>query len=444
MNWVTGKRAAWGWIFFAAIVARVAVILVLDTPGGIEGKQPWEWGCEQACIADAIYRGDGYADPFGRNSPATAWLTPVYPALLAALMWLFGGMTVPMAATLFLIQALVSALTAVGLKSVGDALGRPRLGVFSAWIWALHPVAVWYSAGQIWDTSLVAGGVVLLMLWLLRSGRECRTSTAAQVGAFFGFLQLTSPAVIGISPAVFFYLGSRAHWRQGIRRCIAFVVGTVLVCLPWMYRNYQALGTASLRSNLMVEMRVGNNEVADGWHQKSLHPGWAPAEAALLDELGEIEYAERCEELVSDWIADNPAEFLRLSCVRMTLIWLGAPPTLDPRSQGGVQASHDPRSWIRWIVFLLTGVFGAYGLVRLGRRTTGGQLLLGCAVFFTFPYYIVHALERYRFPVEPLLVLGCGEVLSRILKRRKARRQAQLENEAGESAAPERTRPGPE
>ena len=73
-------------------------LVVFDTAAGVEGKTPWTWACEPACLADAVVRGEGLADPFGRDTGPSAWLTPIYPGLLAAAMKLFGGLT-PAAAT---------------------------------------------------------------------------------------------------------------------------------------------------------------------------------------------------------------------------------------------------------------------------------------------------------------------------------------------------------
>lgn len=413
---VSGGREL-GLVFTVALVLRLAFLVVFDTAGGIEGKTPWAWACEPACLADSLARGDGISDPFGRDTGPSAWLTPLYPGLLAASWKLFGGMTPAAATAVFLVQAIVSALTAMGLFLLGRRMSGPLTARLAGWGWALHPTAAWYSIQQVWDTTLVAGGLVAIVLALVSMGRGPRPGRALAFGLGFGVLLLVNPAPIGVLPVVLWYLAPGGGARAALLRIAAFGVGTLVVCAPWMARNMDVLGTSGMRSNLGVELRVGNNDASNGWHQKSLHPGWNDEESERMREMGERAYAVWAGDRAKEWILEDPVRFVSLSLKRVQLVWLGVVPSADTRSEGGTSAAADPKSWVRWIVHLITGIVGIAGLFVLGRGTPEGWLVRGIVVLFGAPYYITHVLERYRFPMDPLLILAGAALVAALLSR---------------------------
>ena len=172
-----------------------------------------------------------------------------------------------------------------------------------------------------------------------------------------------------------------------------------------------------MRSNLGVELRVGNNDASNGWHQKSLHPGWNDEESERMREMGERAYAVWAGDRAKEWILEDPVRFVSLSLKRVQLVWLGVVPSADTRSEGGTSAAADPKSWVRWIVHLITGIVGIAGLFVLGRGTPEGWLVRGIVVLFGAPYYITHVLERYRFPMDPLLILAGAALVAALLSR---------------------------
>ena len=100
----------------------------------------------------------------------------------------------------------------------------------------------------------------------------------------FGFAVPRNDIVIAVLLGVFqvgmglvvYTIGSRvvpaAELAGGARRFSLFALLALLVCSPWMLRNQRELGTLGLRSNLGVELYVGNNDVANGRHQTPYHP----------------------------------------------------------------------------------------------------------------------------------------------------------------------------
>ena len=82
------------WTLLAVgLLLRLAAMAVLGSPAEVEGFSPWRWGHEPASLADSLLRGDGFGDPFGRDTGPSGWLPPLYPGLVALCMWLCGGVT---------------------------------------------------------------------------------------------------------------------------------------------------------------------------------------------------------------------------------------------------------------------------------------------------------------------------------------------------------------
>ncbi len=103
-----------------------------------------------------------------------------------------------------------------------------------------------------------------------------------------------------------------------------------LACVPWTWRNHQALGGLFfIRSNFGLELRMGNHEGAGATLDLSAqggterHPRTNEEEARKVQQLGELEYMRQAGREATAWIRSHPAEFLRLTGLRVAQFWLG-------------------------------------------------------------------------------------------------------------------------
>ena len=55
-------------LFCFALALRLAAILWLEPQRAAGGASPWDFGHEAACLGDALARGDGFGDPWGRGT----------------------------------------------------------------------------------------------------------------------------------------------------------------------------------------------------------------------------------------------------------------------------------------------------------------------------------------------------------------------------------------
>lgn len=404
-------------LFVVALALRIAAVLALDTPAAARGSSAWAWGHEPACLAQALVEGRGYADPWGKGSGASSWLTPPYPLLLALLFKLFGGVTYAGAWTLHALQALASALTCVLLIPLGRSFGSPRAGKLAGWLFALYPVAISNAAQVVWDTTFVALALTAFLLLFLRAPATRRGAIVS--GLAYGGLLFLNPAPMSLAPVLLFFAWRRAGANaKALAHVALFAIAAFAVCMPWMLRNQAVLGSFSLRPNYAVEVRIGNHDEANGRPVPfRYHPSHVASELALYRELGEAEYARENMTRARAWIEAHPARFVQLTAKRIAMFWVGELPTSDARRSAGLAPQRDPASWIKFFAYALVFVAALAASVLAPIPRELRWFSVAALALFGVPYYFSHVSERYRFPIDPWLVVLGALLVTRLFDR---------------------------
>jgi hypothetical protein len=96
---------------------------------------------ETGHIAYSIASGKGFSSPFQRDTGPTAWLTPLYPYLLAGIFRLFGIYTLHSFFAALILNILFSAGTCVPIFYAGMRTAGLGVASAAAWLWALFPNA---------------------------------------------------------------------------------------------------------------------------------------------------------------------------------------------------------------------------------------------------------------------------------------------------------------
>jgi 4-amino-4-deoxy-L-arabinose transferase-like glycosyltransferase len=417
------ERARLAALFAFALLTRLVLLFALDSPRLAEPGDPWAWGHETACLANSLLQHDFYGDPWNQGTGPSTWLTPPYPAYTAACLALGGGVTRASATIFFAGQCVLSAATCVVLVLLGAALGRLRVGWFAGVLFAVYPPSIWNAVDTVWDTTAVAFGVATFALAWVRALEAPSSRRLAATGLGFGALLFLNPA-----PGSWFLAVAASAWSAWreraacVKRLALFAALAFVVVLPWMVRNARVIGTPSLRANLGVEMRLGNNDTSTGRPVPfRYHPSHVPEELALYRELGEKAYAENCLGRASDWIAAHPGRFAVLCLRRLQFFWVGDPPIFDARRAADLEARSDWKAWVKFAAFALAGLGALFAAWRLDlARPQKTFLLLGLALY-GLPYFFTHVSERYRFPIDPLIVWLDAWLVVHALERRKAR-----------------------
>jgi 4-amino-4-deoxy-L-arabinose transferase-like glycosyltransferase len=396
-----------------ALAVRVGLVLVLrtwriDDPGG----DGWTFAYEAGKIAESLARGDGFGSPFREPSGPTAWLMPVYPWLISLVFKLCGTFSATSAAVLLLLNAAASALTCVPIFLVGRRVFGSAPSLLAAAGWAVYPPSVLHAVNTIWETSLFTLLGALLVLGVYALERHPTAGRLALYGAALGLAALVKTVALAFLPFVLLWVLQRPGRSVGFRLAAAAAVAlaALLVVSPWIARNLARFDRPFLRSNLGLELSLGNSERAwqdyrdtglttEPWYLG--HPSMVPDERRVFGDLGEVAYVERKLAESRAFILEHPGRVLRMTVRRIGFFWL-----LDPHSRSRLAAGVSPveATWrlgryLGPLPFMLLGI-----AVALRRRLPVGPLL-GYLALVPAIYYLTHVSGRYRIPIEPWVVL---------------------------------------
>lgn len=412
-------------IVLFAFIVRMLAVYVLGDPLGVYrvmrgGGLEWDWGYEQAAVAQSVAEGIGFADPFQQGTGATAWAAPFYPLLLGILIKLFGGITPGVAWVLCLIQSAVASIVCFWLWRLGRDLYSTRAGIVAALLWAVHPMAIYLPVALVWDSTFVALTLTWFLASMLEKGRTARPAQAARLGGLLGFTLLVNPAPLALIPVLaWYYLKprfGRLSCQWGGLRQLSMVLGVALaVVSPWVIRNMVVLGTPQIRSNLGVEVFVGNNDGAFGPFNGRIHPAYEESEMQRYRELGEVAYSKEALERGIQWIEEHPKRFASLTLTRFQLFWLGPDPTKPLVLGTGFVQERDWMGWLKWLTHAVMGALAFLGMLTWKGRPGSRTVMRGALMLFPLVYYVTHVFERYRFPIEPLITLSAAVFLMRLI-----------------------------
>jgi 4-amino-4-deoxy-L-arabinose transferase-like glycosyltransferase len=392
-------------LFIAAIAFAIRGIAVyFSWRRGFEGGP---YGFEAGRIAESIVLGHGFSSPLATvQTGPTAWLCPVFPWMMALVFRVWGIFTFQSLVVIQVMNCLFAALTifpvhAVARKSFGPGIADP-----AAWLWTFLPSAIHTPVADIWDTSLTAL-LLALIFWATLAVREKQGLPAwSGYGALWALAALTNAAVISIVPFFFgWLLWNRSKARARSTRLVAagFFVFLMLV-LPWTIRNHRVLGSwIPLRSNFGLELWLGNNPEGNEVNSFALHPFVNVSEGQRFKQLGEIAYmnVKRDEAIV--FIRSHPLFAMRLLLRRIGLFWFAV--SDRPRLEWSALPLYVKVLLVPNFALILLSWVGAYLAFQSHKPQA---FLFGVTLLmFPVPYYITHALSRYRFPIEPILTVLC-------------------------------------
>jgi hypothetical protein len=418
--------------FWAAFLVRVAYLTFAHTYRIRPFPDHFEYGWEMGRIARALATGYGYADPFAGHTGPTAWVTPLYPLLMASVFRLTGIYTPTSAWILLTLNSLFSALTVFPVAAIARrcfAASGPdraaRIRRWAVWLWALYPAAMQYAVRWVWETSLSTLLFTCAFALALRmhqqaplvdpkpdTKRDPERDPDRQIvrdwalsGLIWGAIALANPALVLFLPfaGIWILTGQARTLSRALPRALASAgLGAVVfltILAPWMVRNVRVFHHfVPLRANFGAELCLGNGPGATGLLMEYDHPQKDPRQLRLYTAMGEYRYAQIRGALAKRTIRADRWLFVRNTLKRLDFFWFGVP------SASGNAASR----FFRSLSFGFLSTAGLLGLLLALRRHVYGAWLFAFA-FLTLPalYYFVTVHARFRHPLEPLIaVLG--------------------------------------
>ena len=400
--------------FLAAVVLSVLIV-----GGTFYGRNytvaPAHVNGENFRIAQAMYVGEGFANPTGEKTGPTAWCAPVYPTLFVVLLWLGEGDRGFVTGAVGILQVCV--LIGTGVLVLGVV--RQTTRQMSAWLAAAiflgglaYHFSHWFPfAYDCWLMLLTFDLLIAGFCWL---GPLVSWQSAAGWGVFGGFCAMVNPSIALAWGVLTLAQGYRSGtWS---RMAVALLVAG-LTLTPWTVRNYLVFGRwIPVKSNLAYELYQTQCLQNDGLYQATtarLHPTVrSSGERQEFKTLGEAAYLDRKRQQFWESVRADPVDFLD----RVASRFLGATVWYVPFNR----ADEARQPWVLWarrfahplpflaLVFLL---FTGFREPLSWPQWT----VIGVYVLYLLPYIAASYYERYAVPLVAVKVLLVTWAVDRLL-----------------------------
>lgn len=286
-----------------------------------------------------------------------------------------------------------------------------RAALLAAAIAACYPHFIFYSVNRLTESSYV----FLLLSAFLALHKGC-----FGWGSFWMVLSiLERPSLDLIAPLLVLVYGRLIHrleWKKCFKNLMGYGCVYVLLMAPWWAYNYKEYGQfVRLNLGAGIVLYSGNNPLNQTGG--GVYNGYKDREKKLIQndmDLSKFEslmsqdivaWDQAMQAEAIDYIKANPKRFMELAVLKFQRFWRLWPYSPDYQS-----------SLIKWVSLLSYGpvLVGALGFIVLGlffKRELQRRFWRELMPYYLFIGYLtlVHMVTigsiRYRFPLEPLLII---------------------------------------
>jgi hypothetical protein len=354
-------------------------------------------------VASALANGQGFCCLFRQPTGPTAWLTPVYPLLIAGVFKLFGTFTFGCFVASVSLNSFFSALACFPLYHASVRIAGKPVAVLAAWLWVFSPIAIILPYAWIWDSSLSALLAAGILWATIRLPDRPSPTAFILYGLLWGISLLINPALGALLPFllgwIFFRL--RVGNSQRLRLTLVALAATILLCVPWTLRNYiQFHRFVPLRSNFAYEFWSGNNEIFDPY-SREVNRITRYEQTRLYARLGETDFLAEKWQSAKQFVRTHPSLYAQLCARRIVATWLG---TESPWQDFLHADSGLARFLLLWSLISFLALL--VGFIRLYRSDrTYFFPVAAFPLIFPFTFYLAHTSLRLRHPCDPVLAL---------------------------------------
>ena len=356
---------------------------------------------ELGAIAISLMQTGRFADPYALPTGPTAHLPPLYPFMVSLIYRELGLTPAAGYAAHLLIAAAASVLYGL-LPWIANQFGLGREAGFLGGVAAALVDRQWYNHAE----YIAAIALALLLVEFLRrwTGRRVAWSRSLLLGLAIGTAFHLQPALLSVVVGCFAFELWWIRARRNSSSVAVCALGILVACIPWAWRDYATFHSLFfVRSNLGLELRMGNHQGAAATFEEMdarpythyQHPTLLSSEAAMVRDLGEVEYMHLAGQEALGWIVAHPMEFLSLTLQRFANFW-GGP-------------LHRPQAAIGVITLTLFALWGLW--ISLQTLTTP-QRAVFIIPLVTYPliYYLVAYMPDYRVPIDWILFVLAGSL----------------------------------
>jgi len=396
-----------------AFLFRLGWIILGHTYTFKATDQNFGFGWEMGRIAEAIASGHGFSNPFGPLTGPTAWEPPLYPYLAAGVFSVFGIYSRASAFALLTFNSACSALTCVPIFRIARRMFSEKVAVGSAWAWVLLPNVMFWCTRSIWETSLSALLLAMIVWKTLTLEDRAGLRPWLEFGLLWGIAALNSPSLLSFLPPAGLWAWYRRA-RAGKKSITGVTLASLvfLACItPWLVRDYRTFGRfIFMRDNFGAELRLGNGDGADGTLMLHLDPPHDPSAMRQFESMGELNYIAMRKQQAIEYIKADYGRFAGLCLKRFVYFWASPTKPTQPEWLAPLKQS----------LFLASSILALWGIgLALLRRRPGAWLLFWLVLLYPAIYYVVYAIPRYRHPIEPELTILCVFLISEAIGRKR-------------------------
>ncbi|WP_406695233.1 dolichyl-phosphate-mannose-protein mannosyltransferase [Singulisphaera sp. Ch08] len=348
-------------------------------------------------VAQSLADGEGFAV----NGRPTAYRPPLYPLLLSVLVATLGNRLAWGVAGMHLAAgAATVVLTAVAARRFGLT---PARMLIAAAIVACDPVLVAQSRAVMTETL-----AALLVAASLAALAEGHARGAFWGGIGLGLASLCRPSLLpaaGLIVLVAIAFGPGTAWVR-LRRASLVAVGTVVMLVPWAWRNAVVFGepvwttthggwTLALANNPVYYAEVLDGPPGAVWSGAN-QKRWFDETVRAVEGLAEPAADRKIQTIALRFIGTRPCDFVRASVARLERFWGVAP-------AGAVYSRATRGATLVWTVPLWSAL--ALGLMRRGVWRWPGVAAPAIVLALTAVHSIYWTDMRMRAPIVPAIAL---------------------------------------
>lgn len=361
--------------------------------------------------ANFIAKGQWFRDPIAlaysfRSHPSAAH-PPLYPLVLSAASAV--GWTSVRAHEL--VGCVIGAGTVVVVALVANELGGRRCALIAGALACLYP-PLWINDGGLMSEGLFALVIACVLFATYRFARRPGVGRGAVLGLTLGLAALTRAEAILLVPLLALpVVLLRARWHRFVVLAVVLLATAVTVA-PWVGRN---LATFSRP----VTLSTGDGILLAGanCHDSYYGPGiglWSarcPGRGPAGDES--VVSAFRRHEAVT-YARRHSLRVPVVVGVRLARVW----EAYDPLANARINADDLRPEWARYLAlgsYYAVLPFALVGGLVAWRRRVWLLPVVSMAVFVSMTAMLAWGSERFRVPVEVVLVICASIALDRLL-----------------------------
>jgi Flp pilus assembly protein TadD/4-amino-4-deoxy-L-arabinose transferase-like glycosyltransferase len=370
--------------------------------------------------------GDSRAyDEWAQQLAAGDWLgtgvfyqAPLYPYVIGTLYALFGR------DLLFvrLVQAVLGAGSCALVAAAGMEWFGRRRGILSGLLLAAYAPAIFFDA--LIQKSVLDGLLVAALLLALAVRANSGVGRPLISGVLLGLLVLSRENAIALLPVVVMTVWARSHRR--LPAALIAVAATALVLAPVAIRNLAVGGEFHLTtSQLGPNFYIGNSASANGKYVRLMadrgsflferQDATDIAETSLGRRLRPSEVSNYWLGRGVDWIRSDPGAWVRLTGRKLLLLVNGTEAADTEDIATHAEWSVPLRVSARLLHFGIVAPLAFLGMWitrRRWRELWPLHALLGVFALSVIAFYVM---DRYRYPLVPVLMLFAGVGLDEVV-----------------------------